>query len=214
VKPPQQNKLLYRSITTLLVLAGAAFAMLWLQEKISVEAYKRSLAALDAYRTTHPEENPRYLAVVDFSKPSYIKRLALIDLKTGKEFFYRVAHGKNSGELFATWFSDTPESNMSSLGLFKVLEAYKGEHGKALRLEGLESSVNGNAFSRDIVLHSAEYVSLRYIFINLITLNGPRIGRSNGCFVVSTNDIDEVVQKLSQGAFLYAWAESKTLTRP
>ncbi|ABL64736.1 conserved hypothetical protein [Chlorobium phaeobacteroides DSM 266] len=204
-----QNKFLSASIVTLLVLAGSAVAMLWLPEKISVDAYKSAFVALDAYRTTHPEENPRYLAVVDFTKPSFIKRLALIDLKTGEEFFYRVAHGKNSGELFASWFSDTSESNMSSLGLYKVLETYSGDHGKAMRLEGLEPSVNSNAFSRDIVLHSAEYVSLRYIFINLLTLNGPRIGRSNGCFVVSPHAIDEVVQKLNHGAFLYAWADSK-----
>ncbi len=190
----------------LLLIVGAG--LLWLPEKISTEAYKAAFAALDTYRTSHPEEAVRYLAVVDFSKPSYLKRMAVVDLVNGEESFYRVAHGKNSGELYATRFSNTSESGMSSLGLYKVLDAYIGDHGTAVRLEGLEPSVNGNAFSRDIVLHSADYVSPCYILLNLVTFNGPRIGRSNGCFVVSTDDIDEVIKKLGNSGLLYAWRDS------
>ena len=134
--------------------------------------------------------------------------MAVVDLVNGEESFYRVAHGKNSGELYATRFSNTSESGMSSLGLYKVLDAYIGDHGTAVRLEGLEPSVNGNAFSRDIVLHSADYVSPCYILLNLVTFNGPRIGRSNGCFVVSTDDIDEVIKKLGNSGLLYAWRDS------
>ncbi|MBN1278923.1 MAG: murein L,D-transpeptidase catalytic domain family protein [Chlorobium sp.] len=176
-------------------------------EKISQKAYRASLVALDAYRSLHPEKDVRMLAVVDYSKPSYLKRMALIDLKTGNQTFYRIAHGKQSGELYARHFSDMPESNTSSLGLFKVLGIYDGDHGTALRLEGLEPGRNGNAFRRDIVLHSADYVSLHYIFLNLVTFEGPRIGRSNGCFVVSQNDIREVTEKLAEGGLIYAWAE-------
>jgi hypothetical protein len=182
-------------------------ALLFLPEKVSPQAYKAALASLETYQAAHPEESLRYLAVVDYSKPSYLKRMAVIELKTGEQSFYRVAHGKNSGELYATTFSNLPESNMSSPGLYKVLEAYFGDHGKAVRLEGLEPAVNDNAFKRDIVLHSANYVSVGYIVLNLVTFNGPRIGRSNGCFVVSINDIDEVIQKLSQGGLLYAWVK-------
>jgi hypothetical protein len=191
-----------------LVLVLCGVALLWLPEKVSLQAYKAALASLEAYRTAHQEDSLRYLAIVDFSKPSYLKRMAMLDLKTGEQSFYLVAHGKNSGELFATKFSNLPESNMSSLGLYKVLEAYSGDHGKAMRLEGLELAVNDNAFSRDIVLHSADYVSLCYIMLNLATFNGPRIGRSNGCFVVSTDDIDEVIKKLGKGGLLYAWRDS------
>lgn len=192
-------------IALLLLLAGAA--QLLLPEKVSPEAFRAAYAALDAYRRAHPQEHPRMLAVADYSKPSWLKRMAIIDLKTGRQRFYLVAHGKRSGELYARRFSDTPESNMSSLGLYKVLEAYSGDHGTALRLEGLEPGRNGNAFRRDIVLHSAGYVSLCYILLNLVTFNGPRIGRSNGCFVVSTGEIEEVASRLARGGFIYAWAE-------
>jgi L,D-transpeptidase catalytic domain len=201
----QQKKAIYCGMVALLLIVGAG--LLWLPEKISAEAYKAAFAAFESYRTAHPAARYRYLAVVDFSKPSYLKRMAVIDLLSGDESFYRVAHGKNSGELYATRFSNTPESGMSSLGLYLVLDAYIGDHGTAVRLEGLEPSVNGNAFSRDIVLHSADYVSLGYILLNLVTFNGPRIGRSNGCFVVSPRYIDDVVQKLSRKGLLYAWSK-------
>ncbi len=200
----QQKKALYGGLVALLLLVGAG--LLWLPEKVSPQAYKAAFVAFERYRTAHPEERYRYLAVVDYSKPSYLKRMAIIDLVNKDESFYRVAHGKNSGELFATRFSNTPESAMSSPGLYRVLDAYMGDHGLAVRLEGLEPSTNNNAFSRDIVLHSANYVSPGYIFLNLVTFNGPRIGRSNGCFVVSPADIDEVVQQLSRKGMLYAWS--------
>lgn len=208
---PKRKMPFYSAVAVLLLIAGLSAALLLLPEKVSPQACRAALAGLQSYRSLHPEENPHYLAVVDYSKPSYLKRMALIDLKTGEQSFYRVAHGKKSGELYAERFSDIPESNMSSPGLYKVLDAYSGDHGKAMRLEGLDSTSNSNAFSRDIVLHSADYVSLGYILLNLVTLNGPRIGRSNGCFVVSTRDIDEITKKLSRGAFLFAWVKSQPL---
>lgn len=191
----------------LVVFTAIGALLLSMPEKVSPEAYRASLTALENYRSGHPEDVIRMLAVVDYSKPSYLKRMALIDLKTGERTFHRVAHGKRSGELYAHRFSDMPESNMSSLGLYKVLDMYDGDHGTALRLEGLEPERNGNAFRRDIVLHSADYVSLGYILLNLVTFEGPRIGRSNGCFVVSRSEIDAVARKLAAGGFMYAWAE-------
>lgn len=195
----------FSGLLTLLLLTGAI--LLSVQEKVSPEAYRAAFAALDAYRTEHPQERPQMLAVADYTKPSYLKRMALIDLKTGEQTFHLVAHGKRSGELYARFFSDTPESNMSSPGLYRVLDPYRGDHGTAMRLEGLEPGRNGNAFRRDIVLHSADYVSLRYILLNLVTFNGPRIGRSNGCFVVSRGDIEDIVNRFGSDGFLYAWAE-------
>ena len=191
----------------LLVFIPCLAGFFLLKEKVSGQAYKAAFTAMDSYRAVHPEERPRFLAVVDFSKPSYLKRMVVIDLKTGDQSFFRTAHGKNSGELYANQFSNSPESNMSSLGLYKTLETFNGEHGKAIRLAGLDPEINDNACKRDIVLPSADYVSLKYILVNIVTLNSPMIGRSNGCFVVSPRDIDEVEQKLNQGAFLYAWGE-------
>ncbi|MGC8775346.1 MAG: murein L,D-transpeptidase catalytic domain family protein [Chlorobaculum sp.] len=181
---------------------------------VSAEATKEAFTAMQEYQRRNPaSEPPRTLAVIDYSQPSFTKRMAIIDLKTGRQSFYRVAHGKNSGELYARQFSNTPESNMSSLGLFRVGERYCGDHGLALRLDGLDSLRNGNAAKRDIVLHQAGYVSIPYILLNTLTFQGPRIGRSNGCFVVSKSEIDEVVGKLWNGGFIYAWAPENDNSR-
>ena len=55
--------------------------------------------------------------MVDYTKPSSEKRLTVVDLKSGrKKMNSRVAHGVNSGLLYATDFSNRPGSNKSSLG--------------------------------------------------------------------------------------------------
>ena len=174
--------------------------------QVSEEAVKEAKAELGRYALLHPEEEIRTLAVVDYSKPSFMKRMVVIDLLSGKRLPCRVAHGRESGKLFARSFSDVPESNMSSLGLFRVVRTYSGDHGLALRLDGLDSLRNSNAALRDIVVHSADYVSIPYILWNLATLDGPRIGRSNGCFVVSKHDIAPVARRLDHGGFIYAWS--------
>jgi hypothetical protein len=190
----------------LLLLNLGTIALLLDPGSVSADATRRAFAAMQDYLRRNPASvQPQALVVIDYSQPSFMKRMAIIELKTGRQSFYRVAHGKNSGELFARRFSNTPESNMSSLGLFRVTKQYHGDHGLALRLDGLDSLRNGNAAKRDIVLHSAGYVSIPFILLNTLTFQGPRIGRSNGCFVVSKSDIDEVVGKLTNGGFLYAW---------
>ncbi len=197
-----------RIITAALLLLLSAIAYLFYAPgQVSGKAVTEAKAALETYLEVHPDETARTLAVVDFSKPSFSKRMMIIDLQSGKRSFYRVAHGRNSGKLYARRFSDIPDSNMSSLGLFRVTKLYYGDHGGlALKLAGLDSLRNGNAARRDIVLHEAGYVSIPYILLNVVTLHSPMIGRSNGCFAVSKYDIGTVVQKLYDGGFIYAWA--------
>lgn len=197
---------------TLLMLLTAAIATLqFMLGRLNKEAVNEAKRSLESYLEAHPDEKANTLAVVDFNQPSYMKRMAVIDLRYGKQSFYRVAHGRNSGELYTKRFSDVPGSNMSSLGLFCVTKLYYGEHGLALRLDGLDSLKNGNAARRDIVLHQAQYVSIPYILLNAVTLHGPMIGRSNGCFAVSKHEIGKVVQKLHKGGFIYAWASREQL---
>ena len=102
--------------------------------RISDEAVTEAKDALGRYLLLHPETGARSIAVVDYSKPSFMKRMVLIDLQSGKSSPYRIAHGRNSGELYARAFSNEPESNMTSLGLFRVTRSYYGDHGLSLRL--------------------------------------------------------------------------------
>ena len=117
-----------------------------------------------------------FLTIVDYSLPSTAKRLWIIDAKENKIVMNSlVAHGKNSGENYATSFSNKNESNKSSLGFFITGETYNGKHGLSLRLDGLERGVNDGARNRSIVMHAADYVSEAFAKTH------HRLGLSHGC---------------------------------
>ncbi|UZJ38264.1 murein L,D-transpeptidase catalytic domain family protein [Prosthecochloris sp. SCSIO W1103] len=197
-------------ITAVLLFTGTLSGFLLSLPAVSDEAIQSAYRAVSKYRSSHPHDAaPQHLAIVDYTKPSFFKRMVIIDMNIGSKSFYRVAHAAKSGTLEARRFSNISGSNMSSLGLYKTGNVYRGDHGLAIRLHGLDSLKNSNAFPRDIVLHSADYVSIPVIIENLLTFNGPRIGRSNGCFVVTPSKIEEVVDKLGRGGFIYAHGEAE-----
>lgn len=131
-------------------------------------------------------KNLKYVTFVDFRKPSNEKRGLLIQTETGSVYTFLVAHGKNSGGLYARFFSNVIDSNMSSLGLYYVENEYYGDNGSSLKLSGLSPS-NSNVKARHIVIHPAEYVSEKMI------LETGSIGPSLGCFA-----LDKPVAKLIQ----------------
>lgn len=144
------------------------------------------------------------LAVVDYSRPGWHRRLALYDARGNLLGTYLVAHARNSGGYDrADSFSNEVDSNQSSLGLFLVVNRYEGEHGTALRLEGLDPGLNDRAFERDIVVHGADYVSFRSIVENVWSGKGAGVGRSLGCPAVSRQAMPVVARTLDRGGYLY-----------
>ena len=147
----------------------------------------------------------KMLAIIDFTLPSFDRRLAIYNPRTGEESRHLVAHGHHSGELYLQSYSNVPGSLQSSPGLYRVGTHYGGEHGPSIRLHGLQKDINDLAYKRDVVLHSAWYVSYKTILENQIELGVPRIGRSHGCPVVSADDLPEVLQKLRPGSYLFIY---------
>lgn len=144
------------------------------------------------------------LTLIDFSKSSNTKRLWIIDMKN-KTVLYNtlVAHGRNSGDEFATAFSNASSSNKSSLGFYATGEIYNGKHGASLRLDGLEQGINSNARSRAVVMHAADYVSEKFIKLHR------RLGRSQGCPALP-NELNKEIINLIQGkSCLYIYHPSK-----
>jgi hypothetical protein len=116
------------------------------------------------------------LTVIDYTRPSNEPRLWVLDVTNRRLLHHElVAHGRGSGELYATRFSNEPGSKASSLGLFVTAEVYDGAHGRSLRLQGVEPGINDQAFDRAIVMHGADYVSLDF------AARQGRLGRSLGC---------------------------------
>jgi hypothetical protein len=145
------------------------------------------------------------LVIVDYTKPSSEKRMTVVDLKTGRaKMNTLVAHGVNSGLLYATNFSDQVGSEKSSLGLYKVAEEFNGKHGPSLRLDGLDPGWNINARRRGIIVHSANYVSKETMRENRNEYG--RLGRSQGCLALSDKDMAKLDRKLARPAYVFAYA--------
>jgi hypothetical protein len=139
--------------------------------------------------------NKNYITIIDFDQPSTDYRMHVIEMSTGDVSSYLVAHGKNSGELYADYFSNAEGSLMSSLGIYLTGIPYIGEHGLSMRLLGQESS-NSNAYAREIVLHGATYVSEAFI------QSTGRLGRSDGCTAVEVPYASGLVNELDNGSVL------------
>ncbi len=166
---------------------------------ISTKAISSAISAYFHARRRHLTDKP-LVTVVDYSLPSTKKRLAVADLRTGKVIFYTyVAHGKGSGGEYATRFSNKPGTNASSLGVYLTGRTYYGKHGYSLRLKGLNPEFNGAAYRRDIVMHSAWYVSQTF------AQDHGRMGRSWGCFALSPKVESAIVKLIRGGTVLLAY---------
>lgn len=154
--------------------------------------YDRAVAYYSRARATLP--NPRYATLIDFSLHSSKRRLFLFDLSNDKVEKHNVAAGKNSdpdGDGYATKFSNTSGSKMSSLGIYHTYVTYNGGNGYSLRLKGMEST-NDNALERAIVMHPANYV-------NDLTASA---GRSWGCPAVDPKISKGLINKVKNGSLL------------
>ncbi|PTQ11513.1 hypothetical protein CLG96_08745 [Sphingomonas oleivorans] len=140
------------------------------------------------------------IAIADFSSFSARPRLYLIDILDGRTTSLLVAHGRGSDPDncgFLRYFSNLVGSKATSEGAYLTGERYEGMHGTARRLIGLDPS-NDRAEERAIVIHSAKYVGQ-----DILARRG-RLGRSEGCFAVSPQDIVQVLARLGTGRLLYA----------
>jgi hypothetical protein len=140
------------------------------------------------------------ITLVDFRKAGTEKRLWVIDLTTGRVLFHTlVAHGRNSGELFATRFSNVPNSNQSSLGFYVTGDTYIGKHGISLKLHGQEKGINDHAAARAIVIHGADYVSESFI------RQVGRLGRSFGCPALPMELHEEIIEQIANKTCLFIY---------
>jgi hypothetical protein len=158
--------------------------------------------ALDAFACAERagQVAPGLLTIIDYTLPSTARRLWIIELPARRVLFHElVAHGAGSGDNYAVEFSNEPGSRRSSLGLFRTEAAYRGEHGTALRLTGLEPGFNDRAAERAIVIHGAPYVS------RAVAVARGRLGRSWGCPALPAGVERRVIERIKGGTALFAY---------
>lgn len=96
----------------------------------------------------------QYFLLVDMQIPSYQPRLFLFDALSQQTLLAAlVTHGAGSerGDS-ALYFSNALGSYATSLGRYRIGEAYEGRFGYSYRLDGLDST-NSRARERAVVIH-------------------------------------------------------------
>ena len=173
------------------------------------EAYQFALQGFQKLVMLGKVKNPDLLTIVDFSQPSTKKRMYIIDLKRIVLLEHSlVAHGRNTGELMAKAFSNTLESNQSSLGFYITSDTYQGKHGLSLRLDGMEKNINDNARERAIVIHGADYATEGF------HKSTGYLGRSHGCPAVPAKNSKTIINTLGNGSCLFIYSpDQKYLKR-
>jgi len=144
------------------------------------------------------------ITIIDFSQPSNKKRLYVLDLATKQLLFNTlVAHGRNSGSLWTSSFSNATSSLKSSPGFYVTGETYTGDNGYSLRLDGLEKNINDNARARSIVMHGAPYVDQSSI--NTLGF----LGRSWGCPAIPETLHKAIINTIKDGTCLFIYSPDK-----
>ena len=195
--------------TAVVGLAGAALRPVFASESagipgpagakaVSPTLLHRALNALDRHSGSIDHRDA--IGIADFSLHSRAQRFHLLNLADGTATCHLVAHGRGSDPTHSGWlerFSNEPRSQATSAGAYRTDSLYMGEHGRSMRLEGLDPT-NDRAAARAIVVHSAWYVSEE-----IVTHFG-MLGRSEGCLAVTNSSLDEIIARLGPGRLIYA----------
>jgi uncharacterized protein YprB with RNaseH-like and TPR domain len=171
---------------------------------LSKAAFEYALKGYEHLLEKHQLNRSSVLSICDFSQSSRRKRFFVIDMEQNKVLINTyVAHGRRSGSEYARSFSNNPESHMSSLGFYKTETTYYGDHGLALKIEGLEKGFNDKADARNIVLHGSKYVGSDFLRYNRFN------GRSFGCPAIPASQITSVVNTIKNGSCLFIYHPTK-----
>lgn len=178
--------------------ASLLYDEMQLDGKVNFTAFRQAVSGY--YRIT--QRRREVLALIDFSRPSTECRLFVFDMKERKLLLSSVvAHGRNSGENYATSFSNEDGSYKSSLGFYLTDATYNGKHGYSLTLDGLEEGINDHARRRAIVVHGASYADPSFI-----GKGGGRLGRSLGCPAVPSKMSRPLIDAIKDGSVMYIYA--------
>jgi len=139
----------------------------------------------------------RYLAIADYTKTAKHKRLYIINLRNGKTFRHKIAHGKYSGVIGGRVrkSSNKRGTHMTPYGFFKVgskVGKTKKKHYRYLNVKGLQWSNRKVGYpsykgGRDVIIHPARYVKTG--------------GRSHGCFAIQNREKWAIFKRLKNALF-------------
>lgn len=194
------NTIPYKGVYGILPEAQQLYSEMKLGGVIDFNVFEK---AITGYKKINPEKR-EIITLVDFTKPSTEKRFYVLDLEHKKLLLSsHVSHGRNSGENFATSFSNQNGSHKSSLGFYITENTYQGSNGYSLILKGLEEGINDKAKERAIVIHGAAYSDP-----SVATSSG-RLGRSFGCPALPKAVNKQAIDLIKGGSLLFIYADDQ-----
>ncbi|MCP4120393.1 MAG: murein L,D-transpeptidase catalytic domain family protein [Bacteroidetes bacterium] len=171
---------------------------------ISEKAFRYAMQGYYSLLEQNKITSDSKLTIIDFTLPSNMERMAVYEVSNNQLLLTSlVAHGRNSGNIMATQFSNIPQSYQSSLGFYLTAETYIGKHGYSLRLDGLEHGVNDKARDRAVVIHGADYATSAFI-----EKHG-RLGRSYGCPSLPPSESTAIIDQIKDDQVLFIYAEDE-----
>ena len=176
------------------------YTELCLNDKVSFSCFNNAMHGLEKIEDLEifDNSNNNLLVMVDYTKPSTEERLFIIDLRKKQLLISSlVTHGRGTGDLYATKFSNKNNSYSTSSGFYLTGNIYNGKHGESLELYGLDKGKNDNAKKRTIVMHSAYYANKAF------AEKYGRLGRSKGCLALPTDLNAKIINLISGGVVLY-----------
>ncbi|RXK61542.1 hypothetical protein ESA94_00540 [Lacibacter luteus] len=145
--------------------------------------------------------NQQVCFLIDMKIRSGEERFFVYDLKADSVIRSGVVtHGRcNERWLVGRRYGNEPGCGCTSLGKYKVGNAYNGRFGLAYKLHGLDSS-NNNAFKRFVVLHAHDCVPEEKTF--------SEICQSDGCPTVAPGFLQElktIINKSKEPVLLWIY---------
>ena len=167
---------------------------------LKAEVFFLAMKGHRALVTQNHVEKDSLLSIIDYSLPSSSARFFVINL-TRKCLVYKtlVAHGRNSGELYALRFSNKARSHQSALGFYITGNPYLGGQGYSMILNGMDTGYNDQARMRSIVIHGADYATENYI------KRYGRLGRSFGCPALPPDMNNEIIDLIKEGSVVFGF---------
>jgi hypothetical protein len=167
---------------------------------ISFEAFSLAMKGYQTLSAKGLVKNDSVLTIIDYSRPSSDNRFYVINLRQKDVLFKTlVAHGRNSGDLYASKFSNKAQSYQSALGFYLTGSAYEGGNGYSMLLNGVDTGYNDFSRVRSIVVHGAKYVTRAYID------RYGRLGRSFGCPALSPEVNATIINLIKEGSVLFSY---------
>lgn len=167
---------------------------------LNAEVLNSGLWARQRAKTKGVALQTHYLVIIDYSLPSNVPRLWVIDLLHHRSSMnLLVAHGIQSGGLYARSFSNDNNSHKSSLGVFLTGGSYQGADGYSLVLEGLEPHFNDHVLLRHIVIHGDARVNDKTIATYGL------LPRSWGCPMVDQRQVHRLINTVKGGSLVFIY---------